>query len=182
MYLWCISTTKRTVFLSFDSTLFRQVMGQFPTGVAVLTLTPEPIGITINSLTSVSLSPSLILFCLKKQAQAHDKVISSSHFSINFLAYDQADLALLCTKAGGALLDTEHYKLADRGIARIKGCVASIDCSHQAIYPGGDHTIVVGNVLALERQEGLLPLVFHGSKFKGLVEPVTSSSAEVVNS
>ncbi|MEN8236835.1 MAG: flavin reductase family protein [Pseudomonadota bacterium] len=141
-----------------DSSLFRRVMGQFPTGVAIVTVERPGapyLGVTINSLISVSLAPPLILFCAKKTAQAYDIIASASAFSVSILADNQESLALQCAKPGGMELDT----------ALVTGSAAGTECIQEAMHSGGDHTIIVGRVKALHFDSDRQPLVFHRSRF-----------------
>lgn len=89
---------------------FRDAFRMFPTGVSIVSVASthrKQIGVTINSLCSVSLSPPLILFCLKKKAKSYSKVIASCGFMVNLLAYDQQPLAKKCTQSGGAPINSK---------------------------------------------------------------------------
>lgn len=151
-----------------DPTLFRQTMGQFPTGVTIVSAKlPDArcLGVTINSLTSVSLDPPLILFCMKKAALAHDIIVKASSFVISILACDQEELARLCAKGGGMELESKLIDCSQGSGMLVKGAVASIECDQEAVHPGGDHHIILGRVKALYFDPYRQPLVFHRSRF-----------------
>ena len=151
-----------------DSDLFRRVMGRFATGVSIVTsaLDGEMHGMTANAVCSVSLDPLLVLVCIDKSSHTHPVVEKSGIFALNFLAQDQEDLARLFADPSSPeshrLQDVPHRR-AVTGAPIIEGCLAYLDCRVVAAYPGGDHTIFVGEVgdAAIERRAP--PLLF----FKG---------------
>lgn len=150
-----------------DSQAFREVMGSFPTGVTVVaTLAPgaRPVGLTVNSFTSVSLEPPLVLVCLDHASASHDPLLSSGTFSVNVLARDQEVLARRFASEPSAgrfegLAWTPHG-----GAPVLEGAVAWLVCGIEATHAAGDHTIVVGRVTALHRGEGEA-LAFHRGAF-----------------
>ncbi len=155
------------------SSNFRKIMGHFPTGVTVVTVDHREsccLGVTINSLTSVSLAPPLVLFCMKKKAIAHDLVVNSQSFAISILAHNQQELALECAEPGGAKLADPLLVHSYDGNFLVRGAIASIECTQEEIYPGGDHTIIVGLVTRLYSELDNQPLVFHRSRFTEVLQ------------
>jgi 3-hydroxy-9,10-secoandrosta-1,3,5(10)-triene-9,17-dione monooxygenase reductase component len=159
---------------ALDTTSFRNTVGAFATGVTVLTtaVDGELYGITANSFTSLSLDPMLVLVCLKDSSRALELFTRSQAFSVNVLALGQADLS--CRFAdrnrptGAAAFDGVAISTGASGCPNILDCAAVLDCRVHQIYPGGDHVIVVGEVLAYGTRPELEPLVFHGGNYRPL--------------
>jgi len=146
---------------------FRHVMGHFATGVTILASRGpggEPVGLTVNAFTSVSLDPPLILVCVHKEAEAHESILRSGHFGLSFLERDQEQLALTFAVAD----PEERFKgmeveAGPAGSPIIPGVMAWLDCRVEGSYPGGDHTIIVGRVVGCEAKDGDPLLFFKGS-------------------
>ena len=159
-----------------DKALFRQVMGRFATGVAVVT-TREPDdtlhGLTINSFTSVSLEPPLVLVCIDRRARSHDFIAQSGIFAVNILS-EQQELLSERFSARAPLVSRHFegvpYRLAATGSPILEGSLAWLDCRVWATYDGGDHTIFVGQVEALGLGEDGPPLLYFQSAYR-FVEP-----------
>lgn len=150
---------------------FRDVMRRFPTGVTVVTTRGEegePAGLTVSAFTSVSLDPILVLVCIHKEANAHDPLIECGSFTVNVLASDQADLAIRF--ASGLVeerfrgLETEVSPL---GNVLIPGSLAWLDCQVKQVFPGGDHSVVLAEVMDCLALDGD-PLLFHRGALKGV--------------
>ncbi len=142
---------------------FRTVLGNFPTGVTVVTAVDdgEPAGLAIGSFTSVSLDPPLVAFCPDKRSSSWPHIEAAGAFCVNILAADQVDVCNAFAgksddKFGEVAWDTTHL-----GSPRLAGSLAWIDCSLEAVHDGGDHFIVVGRVneLDVERPD-VGPLLF----------------------
>lgn len=148
---------------------FKKTLGQFVTGVAVITsLDPsqQPVGITINSLTSVSLDPPLILFCLKQQSPLLKTFKNCSHFAANILTLDQTDLSNLFAKNNANKWDLVAHKRHQKfGIPILKDTQATIICKTDQQYPGGDHEIIFGEVIELSANPNKSPLVYFQGQY-----------------
>ena len=165
---------------AFDPAAFRRVMGQFATGVTVITVQhgDHIHGMTANAFTSVSLDPPLVLFCVTKKARMAALINEVPGFAINILAETQQF-------AGSNKDDLERVVALQRGpiAPLIDGVLAALSCTVETIHEGGDHWIVVGRVIGVhEPQEGPLrdPLVFFRSRYQELVEqaPAWSPATE----
>jgi len=161
--------------VSLESTLFRRIMSQFPTGVTVVTTRVGDYlhGSTVNSFTSVSLEPMLVLVCLDKKGDTHELLLKSGIFAVNILAQEQEGMSrLFATKGEGHShnLDQVAYRLGVTGAPILEGCLAYLDCVVAHRFPGGDHTIFIGEVVdgALIREAP--PLVFFRGKYVRLLE------------
>ncbi len=170
---------------SIDLNAFRRVMGQFATGVTVITVQHgEQIhGMTANAFTSVSLDPPLVLFCVTKKARMATLIRDVRGFAINILAEHQQDVSRQF--AGANKENLEKTVSLHRGpiAPLIDGSLASITCLTDAIHEGGDHWIVVGRVVTVHERSGEMlsdPLVFFRSRYQELVEqpPSVSPGAE----
>lgn len=164
---------------TIEKRAFRDTLGRMPTGVTIITTCDETgfrAGATVGSFTSLSLDPPLVLFSLDKSAKCHPQFLSCSHFSVNILAEDQTDLSGIFASKDDRpwdelpLMDGEHS-----AAPLLDGCVAYIECAHEATYPGGDHDIFVGRVLKLWNA-GLdrRPMLFFGGAYRRLDMDVIS--------
>ena len=142
---------------------FRRVMGSFPTGVTVVTSRgpdASPCGMTANSVASVSLDPLLVLVCLDRAASSHGCIIEGGAFAISVLSHEDEDLARRFAKGRWR----ERFKGIDlreevTGSPILARSLAWVDCRVKEVHEGGDHSIVVGEVVACDAREGE-PLVF----------------------
>lgn len=159
--------------------LLRRVMGCFPTGVTVVTATREGErhGMTLNSLTSVSLDPPLVLVCLHNDSRTLWAVEGSGRFAINFLAQGQEDVSVAFAKRGEDHFSGMEAVLDNSDPPLIVGRTGHLVCQVVDLYPGGDHQIALGLVVD-GVSEGLSPLVFHQGRYHRLgatdsdVEPI----------
>jgi flavin reductase (DIM6/NTAB) family NADH-FMN oxidoreductase RutF len=155
---------------AIDPFQFRQLLGHFATGVSVLTLTtPEgrPLGMTANSLSSVSLSPPLISVCVDREAEMHPVIVPAPEFVVNVLASDQEALARRFSDKHEDRFDGVGYRLSPEGLVLLDGALAHFVCTREATYPGGDHTIVLGRVVGGTAHEGH-PLLYYRGGYAAL--------------
>ena len=151
--------------------LFKQCMRNYATGVTVITTlnnAQQNVGITINSFTSVSLDPLLVLFCLKKKCYAHSSFIEKNDFTINILSKIQQNVAMLFTKPTSEKWSAAQHdhKHATTKSATIKDCLAFIECKAHKIYDGGDHDIIIGKVINLhDNPSQHEALIYHQGNF-----------------
>lgn len=163
---------------SMDATAFRQIMGGFATGVAVVTTVAdgELHGMTVNSLTAVSLDPLLLLVCLTKDSRTSAAVAASGRFAINLLGRDQRDLSNRFARQGeDHFVDLEVEWVED--VPTIGGGLGYVICGVARIDDGGDHHIVIGAVTTGETQPGE-PLVFYRGRY-GRYVPLARTQRDV---
>lgn len=152
----------------FDARAFRQACGCFVTGVMVVATESEGerFGMTVNSFTSVSIDPPLVLFCAGKSTRTGRRVQTLSGFSVNVLRHDQEPVSAYFA---GTWSEPEPpaFDFVDWiGGPRLEPCVAALGCRIESILEGGDHWIVIGRVLAVHRVEPLSrPLVFFSGRY-----------------
>ena len=135
-----------------NSLQFREVMGRFPTGVAVVSARADGSsiwGLTVNSFTSVSLEPPLILVCIDRSAASHEKLITARTFAVSVLAEDQADIARrFAAEPAETRFEEVAWRSASDGSPVLEGAAAWLECVTSGVMPGGDHSIVLGGVTA----------------------------------
>lgn len=152
--------------------LLRQVLGRFPTGVVVVTASDGavPVGLSVNSFTSVSLDPPLIAFCADRRSRSWAAIRRSRAFCVNVLAEDQEAVSRVFATRGAEKFGGVGWSPAPSGSPLLEGVLAWIDCRIEAVHDGGDHEICVGRVdqLGVEREDG--PLVFYRGGY-GRFEP-----------
>ena len=150
---------------------FRWVMGHFATGVTVVSSRAsdgEPVGLTVNAFTSVSLDPPLVLVCLHKNADGHDPILEAGHFGVSFLAEPQGEVALTFSQADpDDRFPGLQVKDGSLGSPLVEGALAWMECRVVDVHPGGDHSIVVGRVESCDAKDGD-PLIFFRGNLSGL--------------
>ena len=142
----------------------RQVMAGFPTGVTVVASSDEqgnPYGLTVNSFTSVSLDPPLVLVCIGQSSASHDRLVSGPGFAVSLLAADQGSVATrFASEPSEGRFDDVAWRPSPRGAPVLDGCVAWLDCDLEEVLQGGDHSILLGRVSATRMEDGPA-LLFH---------------------
>jgi len=149
---------------------FRDALGQFATGVTVVTTQTAdgPLGITANSFASVSLDPALVLWSPARSARRFAAFEAAACFAIHVLGADQGPLALAFVRDGAAFGGLDWAPGAT-GAPLIEGCIARFECERHAVHDGGDHAIVVGRVISATLHPAP-PLVFAAGRY-GTVAP-----------
>lgn len=152
---------------SFDVRDFRNALGQFATGVTVVTtVSPDgrKVGMTANSFTSVSVEPPLVLWCPSKRAPSLTDFEEASHFAINILASDQHVLSRQFATPATDKFEGAATSEGIAGVPLLDGAVATFQCRTVSRHDAGDHVIYVGEVERYNNDGGA-PLVFHSGKY-----------------
>ncbi len=147
---------------------YRRVLGHFPTGVTVITASghSNPVGLSVNSFTSVSLDPPLVCFFPAQRSRAWSAIRHSGRFCVNVLAADQAPVArLFATPGADRFRNLDWAPAPHSGAPLLGGVVAWIDCAIEAVAPTGDHDMALGRVLGLGTDPTREPLVFHRGRY-----------------
>lgn len=149
-----------------EPTSFRQVMGGFATGVAIVTTVDDdqPHGMTVNSLTAVSLDPLLLLVCLTKASRTLDAIQSARRFVVNLLARDQRELSNNFARPGEDHFEDVSFETTSDGLPIIGGGVGYLVCEVERIEDGGDHEVVLGAVRGGGVRPGE-PLLFYRGRY-----------------
>jgi 3-hydroxy-9,10-secoandrosta-1,3,5(10)-triene-9,17-dione monooxygenase reductase component len=155
-----------------DPALLRRALGAFVTGVTVVTTRTaagDPVGITVNSFNAVSLSPPLVLWSLSLRAASFDAFVQSSHFVVNVLGAHQIPLSERFATTGGDKFAGVAWRKGLADMPMLDGTAASFTCRNVQRFPGGDHLIFVGEVVAVE-QGACAPLVYANGGYAALRE------------
>jgi flavin reductase (DIM6/NTAB) family NADH-FMN oxidoreductase RutF len=151
-----------------DARHFRNVLGNYPTGVVVVTAIDEagvPAGMAVGSFTSVSLDPPLVAFLPDKSSTSFPKIRRAASFCVNVLAAEQEDVCRGFARRGGDKFDGISWSPTRSGAPRLDGVSAWIDCEFESITEAGDHYMVLGRVLDLDAPGPPVPLVFFQGKY-----------------
>jgi flavin reductase (DIM6/NTAB) family NADH-FMN oxidoreductase RutF len=161
--------------MPIEADLFRKVMGNFATGVTVVTTAVGGMlhGFTANAVASVSLDPLLFLVCVDKKANAHGELRKAKHFGVSLLAADQMDASNTFAKTGlpeeGSLRGVP-YHVGASGVPLLDGSLATLECEVSEFMEGGDHTIVIGRVVHGSMHTDAPPLVFFRGRYRRLAD------------
>ena len=153
--------------MSLDSLALRAALGQYATGVTVVTTLDaegRPAGLTVNSFASVSLEPPLVLWSLAQTSACMQAFKACSHFAVNVLAADQVELSNRFALAGYDKFAGVTWTPGVGGVPLLDGCCARFECRSHAHHAGGDHTIFVGRIERFMRAD-VPPLLFHGGRY-----------------
>lgn len=135
--------------MSVDAETFRRVLGATPSPVTVLTIVDArgtDHGMTVSAFASLSLEPPLVLVCVGDDATIAAPMREAGHFGVSVLAEDQADLSIRFADRDVRGFDGVASRRAPAGSALLAGATAHLECRVVARHPGGDHTIIVGEV------------------------------------
>jgi flavin reductase (DIM6/NTAB) family NADH-FMN oxidoreductase RutF len=151
---------------------FRRVAGRLPTGIVVVSTALHGVdhAMTVSAFTSVSLDPLLVLFCAEKIARFHDVVLAAGSWAVSVLDEESEKVARwLATRGrplGGQLDAQPHHRGPLTGAAILNDALAAMECRTAAVHDGGDHSIVVGQVIGVsEPRPGGRPLLHYGGRY-----------------
>ena len=150
-----------------DARAFREALGRFATGVALVTAAPdgEPAGLIVNSFTSVSLEPPLVAFCPARSSFTWQRMRRTRRFGVNVLEEGHEDFALRATPAAADRFAGIEWEFGPGGAPLLTSALATLECEIVAEYPAGDHWIVVGLVDGIRTRELGRPLIFVDGAF-----------------
>ncbi|MCW2944088.1 MAG: flavin reductase domain protein FMN-binding protein [Actinoallomurus sp.] len=147
---------------------YRRVVGRFATGITVVTTVVDGVdhAMTVNAFTSLSLDPTLVLFCPEKIARFHDVVTGAETWAVSVLGDEAEDASQWFATRGrpieGQLNGWPFQRGPHTGAPILDGAVAALECRAHAVHDGGDHSIVVGEVLGVSRPDpGGSPLLYY---------------------
>jgi flavin reductase (DIM6/NTAB) family NADH-FMN oxidoreductase RutF/DNA-binding MarR family transcriptional regulator len=147
-----------------DQRAFRRALGQFATGVAIMTARAgdQLVGVTANSFTSVSLDPPLVLWALESKAQSLPVFREARHFAVNVLSVDQVALSTRFARSSDDKFQAVDWVPGRGGVPLIKGVAAQFECIREAEHQGGDHVILIGRVDRFARFDREVLVFAHG--------------------
>ena len=155
----------------FDSKSFRRALGNFATGVTIMTAQNakgEKVGVTANSFNSVSLDPPQILWSIDKRSSSYDVFAEASHFAVNILAADQIDLSNKFARSKDDKYANVDFELGAGQAPVLKECSAVFECERYNIVEGGDHWIIIGRVVNFQ-DNGRSPLLYHQGAYSSVL-------------
>lgn len=159
--------TSTTVEHTLDARELRNALGQFATGVTVITTRGAdgtPIGVTANSFASVSLDPPMVLWMPGRHLKSLDHFVGATHFAVNILGNDQAHLSRQFASSGEDKFQSVNFTEGIGGSPVIEGALAAFETSTAALHEAGDHYIMIGKVENYSYRPGE-PLVFHSGNY-----------------
>ena len=154
--------------MTIDPMTYRQAAGLFATGVLVVTTGKEGKfrAVTVNSFASLSLEPTLLLFCLDNRSRTLPALQESGSCTVNVLRDDQEHISrMFASSKSEATIDDVQYDLGVVGTPTIAGCLAHFHCRVVDSHVGGDHTIIIGQVEDATFGEPGKPLIFFKGKY-----------------
>ncbi|MGR4070080.1 flavin reductase [Billgrantia sp. C5P2] len=153
--------------MSFDTRDFRSALGKFATGVTVVTAREgeENHGVTASSFNSVSMEPPLILWSIDKGAYSLNAYRNAEHFVVNVLSNEQVDISNRFARRGEDKFAGIAIEEGLGGVAKVKGAAAHFECRTWNVYEGGDHLIIVGEVVRYAYRNEGSALVFHNGRY-----------------
>jgi flavin reductase (DIM6/NTAB) family NADH-FMN oxidoreductase RutF len=156
--------------MSMDSRAFRNALGCFPTGVAVVTAAGVDghFGITVNSFTSVSLDPPLLLWCMDRRSRRHDIFVKAAGFTVSILGTDHQEVSSRLARPGEHALDDIALIQTELGPPALADSLAVFECQAEKKMEAGDHTILLGRVLRFSCPSASAPLVYFRGKYSAL--------------
>lgn len=161
--------------MSIEQTEFRQALGHFASGVTVITTQYQGQfhGTTVSSFCALSLQPPLILVGIDLQATIHDLIIESEVFAVNILAEHAESLSKHFARRIPNKFSNIAYQLGQLDVPLLDDALTRLECRLVTRYPGGDHSIFIGEVVATSTQPHSQPLLYFCSKYGQLYSDAT---------
>ena len=145
----------------------KNAFGRYPTGVTIVSCAPPgaaPLAITVNSFTSVSLQPTLVLWCLDRASSVFAAYQAADNYAVSILAADQAEASNRFATPGQHAFREGEAEVFETGAPLLKGRLAGFDCRVRDRHEAGDHVILVGEVVRFDSRDGA-PLIYAGRQY-----------------
>ena len=153
--------------MNTDAATFKEVMGNYPTGVTVVTTMSDkgkPLGLTVNSFASVSLDPMLILWSIDKRVSSYNIFVQAEKFAVHILAEDQGEICTLFASKDVDRFGNCQWNTSERNLPNLQDVSSVLECETFQTIDAGDHMILIGKVINMEHQ-AKSPLLYHKRKF-----------------
>ncbi len=154
-----------------DPRTLRDALGCFATGVTVVTCFDQaggPIGLTANSFTALSLDPPLLLVCVAKSAASAGPLTNAQAFAVNVLQTGQRPASITFSTRGEDRFGQTEWSVGEHGAPVLMESLSVFECRRHAIHDGGDHVILVGEVVKASFEPGLDPLLYFRGSYRRL--------------
>ena len=154
-----------------DPRTLRDALGCFATGVTVVTCFDEagdPVGLTANSFTALSLDPPLLLVCVAKGAASAGPLASAEAFAVNVLQTGQRPASITFSTRGEDRFGQTEWSVGEYGAPVLMESLSVFECRRHAVHDGGDHFILVGEVVKASFEPGLDPLLYFRGSYRRL--------------
>lgn len=154
-----------------DPRTLRDALGCFATGVTVVTCRDdagEPVGLTVNSFTSVSLDPPLLLVCIAKEAASARAFLAARRFAVNVLQTGQQPASIRFSTRHEDRFGPNDWSPGELGAPVLKASLGVFECESHAVHEGGDHHILLGHVVKATFDAGLDPLLYFRGRYRRL--------------
>lgn len=147
--------------------LFKEALGNYPTGVTIVTTMNEegiPFGLTVNSFASVSLDPLLILWSIDHRSSSLEAFTKGNKFAVHILAADQVETCKAFASSKGGKFSQCEWSISEHGLPIIDGAFSVLQCEVHQMVEAGDHTILIGKVIDInvEKRD---PMLYHRRNF-----------------
>ncbi len=165
--------------MSVDAASFRRALGQFASGVTVVTTrdaSGRPLGLTVSAFCSVSLRPPLVLVCIDHRAEANVGLRESGWFAVSVLREDQEEVSRRFARRGASKLEGFAFVEGRHQLPLVPGALAHVQCRVRSFHDEGDHAVWVGEVVALATHPGR-PLLYQAGAY-GRMAARTSDNPE----
>ena len=149
-----------------DGRAFRRCLGQYPTGVTVITAQngEQTVGMAVNSFAAVSLDPPLVLWSIRRESKSAQDFLEASHFAVNILAANQVEVSQRFGAGDPERFQRTPWALGVSGAPLLSDAIAHLECKRTVVHEGGDHLILVGQVERYARFDGE-PLLFSQGQY-----------------
>lgn len=154
-----------------DPRTLRDALGCFATGVTVVTCIDDqgvPVGFTANSFTSVSLDPPLLLVCIAKRARCAPALIGASHFAVNVLQAEQQPESIRFSTRNEDRFGSTQWSTGETGAPLLMDSLGVFECRNHAVHEGGDHHMLIGEVVRASFDPTMDPLLFFRGRYRRL--------------
>ena len=154
-----------------DLRTLRDALGCFVTGVTIVTCVDDggqPVGLTANSFTSLSLDPPLLLVCVARASASADALAATDHFAVNVLQAEQQPASITFSTRVEDRFGCTEWTFGEHGVPVLLDSLSVFECSRYAIHDGGDHFILVGEVVKATFEPGLDPLLYFRGRYRRL--------------
>lgn len=154
-----------------DERTLRDALGSFATGVTVVTCVDEqgrPFGLTVNSFTSVSLDPPLLLVCVARHTRCAPALAAADNFAVNVLQTGQQPASIRFSTRNEDRFGTTAWGTGETGAPLLMDSLAVFECERHALHEGGDHDILLGRVVRASFDPTMDPLLFFRGRYRRL--------------